>query len=672
MPLLIILFSLVFLASSSAQEPGLLPVMPLPASAQRAGGWFPVDESLRISVKGNCDSRVTHAVTRFFDHLSDRTGIPIRNTPDLPNSSFLLTCASPGEKTQGLDEDESYRLQITPTSVRLDAPNPLGILHGLQIFLQLAQIGPHGFAVPAVTIDDRPRFPWRGLLIDVSRHFMPLAVIERNLDAMEALKLNVLHWHLSDDQGFRVESKKFPRFQELSADGLYYTQEEIKGIIQYARERGIRIVPEFDMPGHSTSWFVAYPELASAPGPYQIERKWGVFDPAMDPARDSTYHFLDEFIEEMAGLFPDPYFHIGGDEVNGKQWNRNPEIQEFMRKRGIRNNHDLQAYFNQRLQAIVTKRGKIMMGWDEILHPDLPKETVVQSWRGQQSLAAAARQGYRGILSAGYYLDLMFPASRHYLVDPLGSGAASLTEEEKQRILGGEACMWAEFVTPGNVDGRIWPRAAAVAERLWSPQSVRDLDSMYSRLENVSQYLDFLGLKQNSGHRLMLERLRGNQDVHALQVLADVVEPIKEYGRPKARAYESFIPLNRLVDTVRPESDTARQFAAMVDRYLNHSAAPGELDAITNWLTLWRNNHQQLAPVLQSNSLLAEIVPLSQNLQTAATAGLQALDYLSRGSAPAGWRDQQLAMLREAAMPQAELLDMIVPSVQKLVTAVSP
>jgi hexosaminidase len=647
--------------------------MPLPVSVQMGSGSFPIDQSLHITIKGDCDSRVPRAVARFFHNLSSRTGIPLRNPADNGGASFTVSCATSGEKVQTLGEDESYRLQITPTAVQLEAPNPLGVLHGFQTFLQLVQLGPNGFAVPAVIVDDRPRFPWRGLLIDVSRHFMPVTVIERNLDAMEALKLNVLHWHLSDDQGFRVESLKFPKFQEMSSSGMYYTQEEIRAIIQYARDRGIRVVPEFDMPGHSTSWFVAYPELASGPGPYQIERKWGVFDPAMDPTREQTYRFLDDFIAEMAGLFPDLYFHIGGDEVNGKQWSRNQEIRDFMQKHEIKNNHDLQAYFNRRLQEIVTRHGKIMTGWDEILHPDLPKETVVQSWRGQKSLASAARQGYRGLLSFGYYLDLMQPASLHYSVDPFGGGAADLTAEEKQRILGGEACMWAEFVTPDNVDGRIWPRAAAVAERLWSPQSVKDLDSMYGRLENVSEYLEFLGLRHNTGYRLMLERLSGTNQVHSLQVLADVLEPVKEYGREEAHRYNSSTPLNRLVDTVHPESEVAREFAGMVETYLRRSQSPGDVEGMVNKLTVWRNNNQQIQSILQGNALLQEIIPLSHNLETVTAAGLQALDYLNRGGhAPANWRKQQLALLQQAEQAQAELLNMIAPAVEKLVAATVP
>ncbi|HEY6350627.1 MAG TPA: family 20 glycosylhydrolase [Candidatus Angelobacter sp.] len=646
--------------------------MPIPAVTHPGTGQFVVNASFKISVTGKCDFRVSHAVDRFLQRLSRRTGIPLPNLQNDSAPNFVLTCDSGGEEIQGLEEDESYVLQLTSAGARLQAPDPLGVLHGLQTFLQLVVQGPNGFAVPAMTIKDHPRFPWRGLLIDTARHFMPVAVMKRNLDGMEALKFNVLHWHLSDDQGFRIESNRFPKLQQFGSDGMYYTQAEVRDVIQYARDRGIRVVPEFDVPGHSTSWFVGYPELASAPGPYQIERGWGVFDPAMDVTKDSTYKFLNDFIGEMAGLFPDRYFHIGGDEVNGKQWKNNPQIQDFMQQHGMKDHRDLQAYFNKRLQEMVSKHGKIMVGWDEILHPDLPQEIVVQSWRGQKSLAEAARRSSRGLLSSGYYLDLMFPAVRHYGVDPLSGSTASLAPEEKQRILGGEACMWAEFVTANNIDDRIWPRAAAVAERLWSAQDVKDVDSMYARLQKTSEYLDWLGLKHNANHRLMLQRLRGSSDIQALETLAGVLEPVKEYFREKTGNYDNTTALNRLVDTVHPESDIARQFRGLVDRYLARSSTPEEVQQMRIRLAQWRDNDQKLAPVLQESPLLKEIVPISRDLTTVGATGLQALDYLDHGGrAPTKWRHQQLAFLNDAEKPQAELFDMIVPAVKKLVQATS-
>ena len=346
---------------------------------------------------------------------------------------------------------------------------------------------------------------------------MPIEVVKRNLDGMAAVKLNVFHWHLSDDQGFRVESKLFPKLQVFGSDGLYYTQEQIRDVIAYAGDRGIRVVPEFDIPGHTTSWLVGYPELASAPGPYKIERNWGVFDATMDPTRESTYQFLDAFIAEMAALFPDPFFHIGGDEVTGKQWKNSPRIRAFMRKNHLKGTEELQAYFNRRLQKVVAKHGKRMEGWDEILDPDLPKDIVIQSWRGQKSLAEAARHGFSSILSAGYYLDHMEPASTLDAVDPLDGAAASLSEEERARIIGGEIAMWGEFVSPENVASRIWPRAAAVAERLWSPQEVKDVSSMYRRLDQV--------ITHQSSYLPMLERLAAGGSLEPLKTLADVVEP---------------------------------------------------------------------------------------------------------------------------------------------------
>ena len=346
-------------------------------------------------------------------------------------------------------------------------------------------------------------------MIDVARHFIPLEVLQRNLDGMEAVKLNVFHWHLSDNEGFRVESHKFPKLQEAGADGEFYTQEEIRDLIAYARDRGIRVVPEFDMPGHSTAWFVGYPELASGAGPYQLERKWGVFDPAMDPTNGKTYKFLNEFIAEMAKLFPDQYFHIGGDEVNGKEWDSNPKIQEFMKSHDIKNNEGLQAYFSQHVQELVVKHGKTPVGWDEILVPGVSKNIVIQSWRGADSLSAAAKQGYRSILSNGYYIDLGWSAARHYAVDPMGGAAANLTAEEKERILGGEATMWSEYVNWENIDSRIWPRTAAIAERYWSPQSTTDVPSLYFRMGSESTRLEWLGLTQRSYQPQMVRRMVG-------------------------------------------------------------------------------------------------------------------------------------------------------------------
>ncbi|HZP61927.1 MAG TPA: family 20 glycosylhydrolase [Terriglobales bacterium] len=648
--------------------------MPLPASVQAGSGQLLIDASFSVLIEKPQDPRTRRAAELFLNHLRRQLGMSPLDMAiiDSGSAKLVLHAARAGKNIQELGEDESYSLQITSGGAKLDGATPLGILRGLETFRQLVENTSGGFAVPAVSIHDSPRFQWRGLMIDVSRHFEPLDVLKRNLDGMAAVKLNVFHWHLSDNQGFRVESKEFPKLAGMGSDGLFYTQDQVRDLIAYARDRGIRVVPEFDMPGHSTAWFVGYPELASGPGPYQVERKWGVFDPAMNPADERTYKFLDKFIGEMAQLFPDKYFHIGGDEVNGKEWDANPNIQAFMHAHGLKDNQDLQAYFNQRVQKIVSKHGKIMIGWDEVLHPDLPRDTVVQSWRGQDSLAQAAKQGYRGLLSYGYYLDLMWPALRHYAVDPMADAAAKLSPEEAQRILGGEACMWSEYVSPENLDSRIWPRMAAIAERLWSPQNVTDVNSMYDRLGATSHWLDWLGLTHNSSYEPMLRRVAGSDDASSLRVLADVVEPVKDYVREETAPVEptSLVPLNRLVDAVRPESTVAREFAALVDEIIAHPDDRGARTQARDLLARWGTNQANLEPEESGSFLMKEVTSLSTSLSQVAGIGSQALDDIDRHQqASEQWRKESWTVLDAAKKPQAQLLLMIVPSVEKLLQA---
>jgi hexosaminidase len=643
-----------------------LHLMPWPAKVEMGQGSLAIGPAIRIAISGYSELRLQNAIRRLGDVVTD-----------LSPATLIIQCEHASQPVQQLGEDESYHLEITPQQAHLSAPNPLGVLRGLETFRQLVVSTSQGLMAPAVDIQDHPRSPWRGLHLDVSRHWMPIEAVKRNLDGMAAVKLNVFHWHLSDDQGFRVESKRFAKLQQLGSDGLYYTQEQVRDVIAYARDRGIRVVPEFDVPGHTTSWLVGYPQVASASGPYQIERNWGVFDPTMDPTRESTYQFLDAFIGEMAALFPDPFFHIGGDEVTGKQWKSNARIRAFMRKNRLESTEELQAYFNRRLQKVVAKHGKRMEGWDEILDPDLPKDIVIQSWRGQKSLAEAARHGFSSILSAGYYLDHMEPASTLYAVDALDGDAAALSDEEKARILGGEVAMWGEFVSPENVDSRIWPRAAAVAERLWSPQEVKEVSSMYRRLEEVSRELDQLGLTHRSSYLPMLERLAAGDPVEPLKTLADVVQPATFGQRIRTHKYTQVTPLDRLVDAARPESETARDFASLVDRLDHTQMDRTQMDRtqmdraqMRMWLSRWRDNDAQLQPTLEKSALLKEDIPVSEELSRLGAIGLQALDYLERDERPPdAWLIPQRAFLETLKKPQAELRLSIAPSIEKLVNA---
>jgi hexosaminidase len=659
-------------------------LMPKPALLTLGQGELRIDRNFAIAVSGLGDARVRSAANRLSTRIEKRTGLSFASG----SKSAVLTidCASKGETVQGLGEDESYKLMVTSEGARLTANSPLGVMNGLATFEQLVQPSSvEGFSVPALTIEDAPRFKWRGLHLDVSRHWMPIEVVKRNLDAMAAVKLNVFHWHLSDNQGFRVESKVYPKLHELGSDGLYYTQDQVREVISYARERGIRVVPEFDIPGHSTSWLVGYPELGAAPGPFEIGRTWGIFDPVMDPANKDLYAFLDKFIGEMADLFPDSYFHIGGDEVNGKEWSENPKVTDFKRKHGMLpaigtpdkqalklSNEKLQAYFNERVLALVKKHGKKMMGWDEILAPELSKDIVIQSWQGQKSLGDAVQQGFQGILSSGYYLDHMDSAGLHYsidpLVDPKTKETLRLTADQKSRILGGEVCMWTEYVTSENVDSRIWPRTAAMAERFWSPMTVTDAADMYARLDLVSRQLDWYGVTHHASYPMMLARLAGSGPVAPLKTLADVVQPVGLSGRARAgrlsgHPYTQETPLNRLVDAARPESAEARRFSGLID-----ASAWAE---VRQALTAWKDNQQTLAPLLQS-SILRELVPVSADLTQVASLGLEALDYVAKHQKPAAaWTASANQTLVEAKKPKAEVIIAIVDPVTRLVELAS-
>jgi len=484
------------------------------------------------------------------------------------------------------------------------------------------------------------------------------------------VKMNVFHWHLSEDQGFRVESKEFPLLTEKGSGGRFYTQDQIHEVIDYARDRGIRVVPEFDMPCHTTAWFAGYPQLASAAGPFQIEKKWGVFDPAMDPSRESTFEFLDKFIGEMAGLFPDAYFHIGGDECDGKEWDANPSIRAFMKEHGLKDDAALQSYFTERVQKLVVAHNKIPEGWDEVLQPDTPRNVVIQSWRGPKGLAQAARQGNQVLLSNGYYIDLNQPSSEHYLVDPLGGEGANLTAEQKARVLGGEATMWSEFVTPENIDSRIWPRTAAIAERFWSAQDVRDVDSMYRRMAVVSVELDNYGLKHNSFTLAMLERMSGSADPKALEVLAGVVQPPKGYDRESLHEYNNLSALNHLVDAVPPESEAARKFGVLVGTIVAGKATAAQWQEARDSLMVWRDNDVKLQPELAGSDLMAELSGLSKSVSQVAGIGLGALDDLKNHRAvSADVRDKDLQVLKAAGKAKAVLLDRLVGPVEVLVKA---
>lgn len=645
-------------------------LMPAPAKITHQDGRLGLDANFTAAMSGHSDDRLRNGIYRAIRRLEGRIGSALPRTLGAPESAKLVVeVKGAGKTTPALDEDESYTLDITPQRATLKANTVVGALRGLETLLQLFTFDPGGYYFPAVSIQDAPRFPWRGLLIDVGRHYQPMDVLKRNLDAMAAVKLNVMHWHLTEDQGFRIESKKYTKLHQMGSDGLFYTQEEARKIIEYARERGIRVVPEFDMPGHVQAWLVGHPELAAAPGPHTISRRWGIMDAAFDPTKEEVYKLLDGFLGEMAKLFPDAYMHIGGDENNGKWWDANPKIVEFRKKKGLKDNHALQAYFNQRVLKILQKHGKRMMGWDEILHPDLPKDALIQSWRNTEAMVQAANQGYDSILSAPYYIDLLHPASFHY--KDVIADESQLTPEQRKHILGGEATMWAEWVTPETIDSRIWPRTAAIAEKFWSLPGTTDVDDMYRRLETVSLRLEELGLTHRKNRAMMLRRITGGSNTALLERFLEFVEPVKGYRRGRLQPGEgAYYPLTQLVDAANTDAPGGHRLRWSLDELLEQAPRFSSTQDLSTQFAEWQRLSADLQPVLEQNPQLRAAVPLSLQLSRVAGIGLEALAYLRGGQVPTeDWVRTSRAALDQAAQTTIPLELAVLAPVRELVAA---
>ena len=671
-------------------------LMPRPSSLTAGSGAFPLTSSLTVALTGTHSPRLEAAVLRTLKRLEDKTGQPLPRqlSPTLTTGALTVNVAA-DPALQTLDEDESYTLTITSSTITIQAPTVTGALHALETLVQLAQPAPAAtgnqaaaYILPAVTIDDSPRFHWRGLMIDCARHFEPLDVLKRNLDAMAAVKLNVFHWHLTDDQGFRIESKAFPKLTGVGSDGLFYTQEDARELVRYARARGIRVVPEFEMPGHSTAWLVAYPELASGTKPTAIRREFGISDVAIDPTREETYRFLTRFLAEMADIFPDQYMHIGGDETPAPDWKSNPRIVAFMKAHDLKDNDALQAYFNQRVLKILTGLRKRMVGWDEILNPALPKSILIQSWRGEASLAKGAAQGYSGVLSAPYYLDGMKPAGVHYLADPIPADT-KLTPDEQKLILGGEICMWAEQLSAPTLDSRLWPRSAAIAERFWSPRNVTDVNDMYRRLEPVSIELEALGLHHLSSEDAGLRELAGAehaglQEEEALRSFAQAFEPVSFSERYQQQHTSQLTPLTSFVDAVRPDPPIRHRIELATRDFLfsprSHDPLGGGTftqmstdrarEILTRFFQSVGSSVPEVRRQMAASPRLQSIAPRVDQVSALTQAGLEAVSALSSGQpVAAGWKERNLALITEAKKPSAIVRFTFLPALTDLINA---
>lgn len=653
---------------AAAQSNSLLPV---PRSITTGSGRFHVDSTTRVAITKHRDLRLERAASRFVTRLSKRIAQPLTRDfaiAPVPNA-IELRVDSAARTVQALGDDESYRVTIDGSRAVLSARTTLGAIRGLETLLQLVVGDRTSFYLPEVAVDDAPRFPWRGLLVDASRHFMPVDQIKRTLDGMSMVKLNVLHWHLSDDQGFRIESERFPRLHQLGSDGDFYTQSEVRDVVSYASDRGIRVIPEFDMPGHTTAWFVGYPQYTAQPSPVKIRRDWGGADAIFDPTREATYTFIARFIGEIAPLFPDAFWHVGGDEVEGKHWNT-PAIIAWRKKHGMKDNDALQAYFNRRVTKILTSLGKRMVGWDEILHPDLPAGTVVQSWRGTQYLSDGAKRGFTGILSAPWYLDHINPASSFYLADPVPQ-FDELTPQQRALIIGGEACMWAEYITPDNADSRIWPRLGAVAERLWSPRETTNVDDMYRRLDILADRLEGAGLRVESFSSRYLAKLAPGIDIAPLESLFTAVQPPPFGQTENGKLLDQTHPLSRVVDASRPDPRGRWLTERLVRRMVVNRGDAAARDSLTLLLKAWSALQPKIRALGEQSPILQQTVPAADALARVSAIGLEAIGYLASNSPPpADWGAPRTAELRTLEGPFGSLRIAIAPEIAKLVAAV--
>lgn len=599
----------IIVSTTKAQD-----LLPQPKSINTSKGAFTISKNtlIRLSLSS---PELNKYVQRFVQRFQNRSGVFLNTTQlqDTLSAHEILIQTETFVDTIKLGSDESYKLEVNQNKIIITANNNIGAYRGLETLLQLIQRTGKTAYVKSCMISDSPRFPWRGLLIDVCRHWIPTHVIKRNIDAMAAVKMNVLHMHLTEDQGFRIESKKFPKLHELGSNGNYFTQEEMKGIVKYAKERGIRVIPEFDIPGHTTSWLVGYPELSSANADYQIEKNYGIFNPSLNPAKESTYSFLDEFLGEMALIFPDEYIHIGGDENKGIDWDNNKKIQKFKDKNSYTSNSELQAYFNTRVLDILTKHGKKMIGWDEVFEESLPVSVAIQSWRGKESLYSFAKKGYAGLLSNGYYLDMANDLKVYYENNPLPLNA-DLTQTEKELIYGGEATMWSELVNEKTIDSRIWPATLAVAERLWSSNENCNTNAFYNKVGAISNQLEEHGLIHLTNQTILLKQLSNQSDVNKFQPFVQLLEPLKGYERHRFLKYTTHYPLNRLVDACYTESFRANDFETLVSQNCKTGICKNR-DEIKTTLATWIKAAEQFVKVGNQSQGLMEAKLLALKVQ---------------------------------------------------------
>ena len=512
-------------------EPDALSIIPLPAEIQKQSGQFTITPETAITA----DAANRQNATYLRNLVAPPTGFPLPIQGGEHAQANVIRLALGGDRdTCGR---EGYTLTVSPQAVTIKAAEPAGVFYGIQTLRQLlpveierrAPVTGVAWRVPCVTVRDAPRFGWRGYMIDEGRHFHGQETIRRALDLMALQKLNVLHWHLTEDQGWRIEIKQYPRLTEIGSmrkgtargfvgkhDGVphggFYTQEQIREIVAYAAERHITVVPEIEMPGHSLAALAAYPELSCTGGPFEVSCRFGIRADVYCPGKEETFAFLQNVLDEIVPLFPSPFVHIGGDEAPKRRWKECPACQARIRQEGLKNVHGLEIYFVNRVIAYLDSLGRRAVGWNEILQPGLAESAIAQYWIGRRKPVLEAIRGGRDVIMSPVmhtYLDHSYSLtslSKAYNFEPI---FRELDTRDEQHVLGMEAPMWTEWVpTRARLDYQTYPRLTAFAETGWTPRANKDLQDFQKRLAVFLQRLDKLGVGYARGDDVEPSRLK--------------------------------------------------------------------------------------------------------------------------------------------------------------------
>ncbi len=505
------------------------PLIPQPAEMKQSAGTFELTSGTRIILKTN-DPDTKKACDFFLEMINRSSGLNI-NYASSASSAITVTI------DPKITHPEGYHLKVSTNEVVIRAQTSAGIFYAFQTIRQLLPpelesrtiIANRTWQIPVVEINDAPRFPYRGLMLDVARHFFPVSFLKRYIDLMAMYKYNYLHLHLNDDQGWRIEILSYPELQYVSAwrsetmtghlndeprryDGVryggYYKQSELKELVQYAADRHITIIPEIEMPGHATAVLAAFPGLSCTERPVEVAREWGIFKNIYCP-KEETFLFLERVLYEVMNIFPGPYIHIGGDECVKDQWQQSEYCYNLKLQNGLQNDEQLQTWFCRRIASFVNARGRKIIGWDEILDGgEIPGATVM-SWRGEQGGIAAAQKGHHAIMTPNRYCYFDYYQWRNRKDEPLASGGylplsmvymynpvpKGLNENQTKYILGTQGNLWTEYITDEHhAEYMAYPRACALSETAWTPQELKSYDNFLNRLREHSKRLEILNV----------------------------------------------------------------------------------------------------------------------------------------------------------------------------------